>query len=378
MIKNHTREHGDKIAKPPRFESLQVFRGLAATAVVLFHTAYLARKQTGQPLLFTALTPGASGVDFFFVLSGFIICTSHAKDIGVPERLKAFLYRRFIRIYPLYLLLTLSLLLLYALGFGHYGAKLQPGVLIRSFLLFPQPPGARPVISAGWTLAHEALFYGGFAALLCAGRQTRRFICCAFLLLSLLNCLVILPGPYWIHTWLFSPYNLEFAAGCWASLIACRNLVWMLPAGVSYLSVSWYESSAHSLTLGDGNPTLMLLLFGIPYWLIITGAASLEFKKVLHPPGLLVRIGDATYSIYLGHFTPASALVILLCKAHVPPLATVIATSAAVVCIGYCLYRVVELPLLQRMKAWSPAPSQITLPSIPNASRSLSIPTIPK
>jgi len=50
---------------------------------------------------------GHAGVDFFFVLSGFIIFFVHGKDIGKPSRLPHYVWRRFIRIYPVYWAVTL-------------------------------------------------------------------------------------------------------------------------------------------------------------------------------------------------------------------------------------------------------------------------------
>jgi peptidoglycan/LPS O-acetylase OafA/YrhL len=86
------------------------------------------------------------------VLSGFIIFAAHSNDFGQPATLMAFARKRFIRVYPLYLFLTLLIILLYILHFGHY-SKLNAEVLIKSLLLFPQSPGIRPVLNPGWTLS---------------------------------------------------------------------------------------------------------------------------------------------------------------------------------------------------------------------------------
>ncbi|NBQ54213.1 MAG: acyltransferase, partial [Proteobacteria bacterium] len=57
------------------------------------------------------------GVDFFFVLSGFIILHAHMDDIGRPARLGRYLWRRAVRVYPIYwICLTLSVGALVVMG----------------------------------------------------------------------------------------------------------------------------------------------------------------------------------------------------------------------------------------------------------------------
>jgi len=69
-------------------DSLQVFRGLAALAVVAHHAA-VSTDAFVQPIpaaLMAAFDLGALGVDFFFVLSGFIIMHAHRHEAGRTDR----------------------------------------------------------------------------------------------------------------------------------------------------------------------------------------------------------------------------------------------------------------------------------------------------
>jgi peptidoglycan/LPS O-acetylase OafA/YrhL len=54
-------------------------------------------------VLKTYLEMGYLGVDFFFVLSGFIIMFSHMDDASSVDALKRYTLKRIIRIYPAYL-----------------------------------------------------------------------------------------------------------------------------------------------------------------------------------------------------------------------------------------------------------------------------------
>jgi peptidoglycan/LPS O-acetylase OafA/YrhL len=86
--------------KPRRYTTLEGMRGIGAVYVVLLH---------GEVLFGNAAPQSAYlGVDFFFVLSGFIVAHVYAKplDNGLP--VTAFLRSRLLRLYPVYLLGTLS------------------------------------------------------------------------------------------------------------------------------------------------------------------------------------------------------------------------------------------------------------------------------
>ena len=101
------------MATPRRLDILTLYRGIAATLVVLFH--YTAA--VGQPYYFglpswTPMMPegrtnglfdfGHSGVDFFFVLSGFVMVWGYGRDGGRVRALWPYLTARFARIYPTY------------------------------------------------------------------------------------------------------------------------------------------------------------------------------------------------------------------------------------------------------------------------------------
>lgn len=123
-----------------KLELLQCFRGLAAISVLLFHVAVIARERAHFSFFWHFLRPGSTGVDFFFVLSGFIIFWVHGRDVGQSWRLQVYSWRRLVRVYPLYALVTLAVLPLYIAGFGKAG-KLTGKLALQSLTLLPLPPG---------------------------------------------------------------------------------------------------------------------------------------------------------------------------------------------------------------------------------------------
>ena len=138
---------------------IQNYRGIAALLVVLFHTTVMTRYYFLDENYLTWLFEfGHAGVEFFFVLSGFIIYRIHRIDFSNPNRFYPYFLKRIIRIYPIYILLTLLLLpfwLIFDSSGEQYHREIVP--LIKSLFLIPQ--SHFPHIGVAWTLTHEMLFY---------------------------------------------------------------------------------------------------------------------------------------------------------------------------------------------------------------------------
>ena len=96
------------------FDTLQVGRAAAAIAVVFFHAHvfFIPERLYPGETISRVFNIGYSGVEFFFVLSGFIMILVHRADIGVPARARRFLRKRLVRIVPFYWVVTLALALL--------------------------------------------------------------------------------------------------------------------------------------------------------------------------------------------------------------------------------------------------------------------------
>ena len=140
-------------------QSLQVFRGLAALAVVAHHAAVSTDAfVAGVPAAWLrAFDLGAYGVDFFFVLSGFIIMHAHRDESGRAARIGHYLFKRFTRIFPAYWPIGLGVLGMYALLPDLSASGGRTFSTLSSVLLLPadQPPA----LSVAWTLVHELMFY---------------------------------------------------------------------------------------------------------------------------------------------------------------------------------------------------------------------------
>jgi exopolysaccharide production protein ExoZ len=127
---------------------LQVYRGIAALLVVLVHVTVKSSGNLNQVTFFDLFGAGWSGVDYFFVLSGFIMLYVHRSAIGKKDQLKSFLVKRPVRIYPIYWIITLTVWCLFLVipGFGN-NQDLSLGKVIASLLLIPQKD--KPILEVG-------------------------------------------------------------------------------------------------------------------------------------------------------------------------------------------------------------------------------------
>jgi peptidoglycan/LPS O-acetylase OafA/YrhL len=87
----------------------------------------------------------------------------HRSAIGKKDQLKSFLVKRAVRIYPIYWIITLTVLCLFlvipAFANNH---DLSLGHVIESLLLIPQKdPHFKDkfILEVGWTLIYEIYFY---------------------------------------------------------------------------------------------------------------------------------------------------------------------------------------------------------------------------
>jgi exopolysaccharide production protein ExoZ len=331
-------------------ESLQYLRGLAAMLVVLYHAA-------GQVVILTEGPPvpqvGASGVDIFFVLSGFVMfwtTRGHALSPG------DFMLKRLIRIAPLYWFFTLAVAiaalvvpqLLRATRFDawHIVMSLLFVPVWHPFMPREWEGSIAPIIVPGWTLNLEIAFYLLFALTLKARAAARPWLLAILLVALYVAARTVL----WPTSLRFYATDLlaEFMAGV---VLAC--LIDRLPRGAWH---GWAALFALALpvmlALDYARPPLPQSIFlGVPALLCVLAALQIERAGALPRSRMLGLLGDASYSIYLSHiFVIAGVRIVakavgydLALFAGVPFLFLTLTIAATV---GFAVHRLIEQPLL--------------------------------
>src|SRR5215472_6259482 len=119
---------GDDPILRPRMPELDTVRGIAILLVFVFHAFEDfvpgdAHIPAWEHLLLSAARLGWTGVDLFFVLSGFLITGILLDSAVTPRYFSNFYFRRALRILPAYYLLLAILAVLALIGFVHRHAS---------------------------------------------------------------------------------------------------------------------------------------------------------------------------------------------------------------------------------------------------------------
>ncbi|MDP3492148.1 MAG: acyltransferase [Hyphomonadaceae bacterium] len=279
-----------------QLHSIQILRAAAAMAVVLFHLCdSLARNFGVFPS--NPFPAGSDGVDIFFVISGFIMCYTTAR---VDQRSPSdFAVKRVVRIIPIYYFLTLvlfvaGLALPSLLSSG--GATLEQ--LAKSLLFIPYERAngvVAPVLFLGWTLNYEMFFYAIFTiALIAAPRFRIHFVLAVIATLAALGW--IAGGSGLLVQFYTSGLLLEFAWGCLIFVIFDRY-----PDIVARLRPLWVIGLASLLIQNFYDiPLPREIEKGLPAALIVLSVLGISFRGG-RLQSSISHIGDASYSLYLGH-----------------------------------------------------------------------------
>jgi exopolysaccharide production protein ExoZ len=327
---------------------IQYLRGLAAMMVVWHHSL----GQVPNVEKFLGFSDfGVSGVDLFFVISGFImVVTTAGKDIAPRD----FFVLRIVRVVPLYWLMTLLMVACALVLPGMFKTlRLSVPAVVQSLLFIPYdslsfPGHAWPVLVPGWTLNYEMYFYALFALSIAAPRNMRLVVLVTALAVVVLVGLVFGPFSRPLAQTYTNPILLEFASG---AIIAHRWICGSLRIGI-FVSVAAALTGFWLLVTRDSAP--------LQGYTQIVGAA-LMVAGSLHPimqatnSRTLLAIGNASYSIYLTHlFTlgglrtawvrifPEGSLLSSVCF-------MVFAMSFCAIGGWFC-YRFVEQPMTRRLR----------------------------
>lgn len=345
-----------------RFTNLDAFRGVAALGVAVHHWAHYTigadAALLGDLYLF---------IDFFFVLSGFIIAAMYRDQITDGASTLRFLLFRIARLYPVHAFMLAAFLAVAtisaALGGARWGAEMSAEsfaanlLLIQSFGQFDGPTWNQPA----WTIAVEFQLCILFALLCLAGivQSALGRICLGAAVAATLFYLTTQHDSLNITTG--DAFGRGFAGFATGVLLHSATAARWVAAGLSSLKAragtgveiaALAAVAAYLALAADGASFLAPFAFAglIVIFLNENGAVSRALGQAL-----FARLGALGYAIYMAHFLfipPMQALVAgggLSAQAALLCLPVYLSLT---ICLAFCIHRLVEAPTRDAMRLW--------------------------
>lgn len=364
----------------PHLSTLTSLRFVTALHVFFFHieAAHILYAPEPVRLLFSI---GYVGVNWFFILSGFILTYSYA---GKTFALSSFWRARFARVYPAYFvsLCLAAPLFIYVCFYTPLAAEQGWIAVMRdhvfSFMFLALvlmqawiPAAALSVNPVGWSLSVEAFFYVFFPILLAPmAKFSQRALMCMLLGLSLASVAMALTYVVltldgiahvtpdmnhlpWLNALRFNPLVRlpEFLIGVCGALLYLQQPLpsrWATPlvgGGLIVFAIT---------ILASGHipyPVMHNGLLSLPFLAIIYGIALRPSWAAILEWRFFQMLGEASYSFFLTH-----GIVIALFfrpdgKQQQHSIIEVILCLGMALVLAFALYHWVEQPMRRRFSA---------------------------
>jgi peptidoglycan/LPS O-acetylase OafA/YrhL len=298
-----------------RFIALDSLRGVAALLVALSHLA-----AAGAFYDMPFIRHGRMALPLFFVLSGFVITHAYGGRLHAPADGRAFMIRRFGRIYPLHLF-TLALLVVIEFGklalvFAGIKSGQAPfagtndgaSLIANVFLLHAVIPfGDYTWNVPSWSISAEFYTYAVFAVLVIGFRPGWRFVGGGAALLSGAMLIALEAGGVHLHD-TSGAGLLQCVFGFFCGSAAYRLYSWLRRHRSGFGSLAemaaigilaalfWYAPLGAFGTIVSFTLVILILAFD-------DGAVSRMLAA-----GPFRFLGRISYSLYLVHFVVLSVL----------------------------------------------------------------------
>jgi peptidoglycan/LPS O-acetylase OafA/YrhL len=330
-----------------RFEELDVLRGLAAVMVVVFHFT-MGRNQADL-----GFKLGTTGVDLFFIISGFVILLS----LEHVEKSGQFIINRISRLYPTYwacVSLTFLIMLLNGIRMMDFSRisivqYLGNMTMFQFYLRIPNLDGPY------WTMIIEMLFYI-LMVILFQFKILKHLNKIGVFLTIFIVLIVHFQFDniwvkrifYWIPLLQFWPL---FFAGILFYKIIKKNINYTKYYGMIILclisKIILFDYSGRSKSFIDFSEyAFMLILYFSLFTLFVNG----KLKFIINKPSLF--LGKISFSLYLIH-QMLSIGIIIPYMVKILNLNFWLASTVALICslgLATCITYFIEVPYSKKMK----------------------------
>ncbi len=311
---------------PTDLKTLTSLRFFAAFWVVAFHLRL--RVDPEQRWALDFIDNGARGVDFFFILSGFVILHVYEGEFSRQR----FLTKRFARIYPLHALMTLIFIARAVAGGDAPDGVWQSLLLVHAF----DTTDGLVLNGVSWTLSAEMFAYLLFA--LVPLRQTW---------LIAMTCLVTFLGAHQLSLSLDKTAFVHLTWDYGAVRILPLFVLGMLLRRLTPLVSEKQAVAAGIVGIGllgwiGSMPNVGYAVL-VPFMFLIVAGARLSNRQMVSNSEPLVYLGEISYSTYMIHVLVITASFDLLPRLGIatPHWAVI---CLAVLALSSASYHLIEVP----------------------------------
>lgn len=319
MSKPDTRQSNTSITK--RIPELDGIRGLAILLVILYHYIAVpipADASSGYVFVQQIFSNCWSGVDLFFVLSGFLIAGILIDNRLTKNYFQVFYIRRVNRIFPLYYFLLFLFIVL-----QHYGPKwglfsenlfVNPlpsapyFIFLQNFTMAAHGDFGNEFLAMTWSLAIEEQFYLFLPLLVRLSLPQRLPLNFIFFIGLSLILRETLGGNGSFHGFVLTPWRLDsLFLGCLlAHIVRTSKVINILKTHLTWVKIAFsflllfFAYSSITERIGSLDH---LFAFGLLYTILISLvlADSTNFLARFFRQPALKQIGLYSFGIYLFH-----------------------------------------------------------------------------
>jgi peptidoglycan/LPS O-acetylase OafA/YrhL len=323
-----------------RVVALDFYRFVAAFGVVLLHLTEFGNYDR-QSRFGVWTSDFGYFVDFFFILSGFVIAIGYSNSVSTTKDILTFLRRRLARVYPLYLLTMLCFVGLFVLGKSSHPENYSAHSILAQLFMVQQwsinPP--LPFNFPAWSVSAEWAMYLLFPLLTWICHKIGRIglavvTLCAGLTIYLLVDTGEMSRPVWNALRAIPTFTMGM-------ILARLSLEQQIKNGASLgLCVFFFSMVSMILHL---NLLVTIALFCFAIFLTATDREPMPIFE----SATFKILGDASYSVYMLHaivFTVAFKGVLPRFFEGTPPFYLGLAVSAVIVPISILTFYLFENP----------------------------------
>lgn len=284
------------IKKSKRLSLVDFYRAFAIFLILLFHGNQIYNNKFEYDWFNISSWDKTGGVNFFFIVSGFMIYYLYHKDIGKIGKSSAFLLKRAIRIYPLYALFSLAAILICIVAPQLANQKLDLWIIIKTFLFIPLEPA---LIESTWSLNHIVLFYLLFS--LVVFKPTLFKPVFALWILGTILLLVNNDVFSFLDPFLFNYHNLEIASGAFIAYLilhfqfniyGARTLLTVGIVGYFLVYLNNFYKQFEIVNQYFYGTFAALIMFGI---------VVIDLKKERELNKTIKLLTNSSYAMYISH-----------------------------------------------------------------------------